>query len=218
MIDFIFNNLFLGIAMLITLLYLLLGVISMFQLIEYKRAHQNTDYSALLSSPLAPGISVIAPAFNESQTIVENIKALFKLQYNNYEIIVVNDGSSDDTLEKVIREFSLEKVEYELFSAILTQPVRGVYKSQNSAYSFLMVVDKENGGKADALNAGINISRNPYFVSIDVDCVIVPDALLKLTKPFLSYSHRKMVATGGVIRIANSCKIEKWTGAKSKCA
>ena len=83
-----------------------------------------------------------------------------------------------------------------------------MYRSSNRAYSFLTVIDKENGGKADALNAGINISQYPYFISIDVDCVIVPDALLRLVKPFLGYSSKKVVATGGVIRIANSCKIE----------
>lgn len=208
MIDFIFNNLFLAIALLIMLIYLLLGVISLVELLEYKRGHRDADFNAMLSSPLAPGITVIAPAYNESKTIIENIKGLFSIHYNNYEIVVVNDGSRDDTLEKVIKEFSLEKVEEELYSTIPTQPVRGVYKSKNKAYSFLTVVDKQNGGKADALNAGINVSRNPYFVSIDVDSVIVPDALLKLAKPFLSYTTKRVVATGGVIRVANSCKIE----------
>jgi cellulose synthase/poly-beta-1,6-N-acetylglucosamine synthase-like glycosyltransferase len=208
MISFIFNNLILATAIFLSFVYLLLGVISMFQLIDHRRANRNTDYSTLLSSPFAPGISVLAPAFNESRTIVDNIKALFSIHYNNFEIIVVNDGSTDNTLETIISEFELEKVDYALYASIPTQKIKGVYRSSNRAYSFLTVIDKENGGKADALNAGINISQYPYFISIDVDCVIVPDALLRLVKPFLGYSSKKVVATGGVIRIANSCKIE----------
>ncbi len=208
MADIFFNNLFLVIAALIMAIYLFLGVISMFQLLEYKRANRYTDFSALLSSPLAPGVTVIAPAYNESETIVDNIKALFKLQYNNYEIIVVNDGSKDDTLDKIRREFDLVEAEYIAYAALPTQPVNGIYKSRNQAYSFLTVVDKQNGGKADALNAGINVSHFPYFVAIDVDCIVVPDALQKLVKPFLSHTDNKTIATGGVIRIANSCKIE----------
>lgn len=208
MANIFFNNLFLVIAALIMAIYLFLGVISMFQLIEYKRANRYTDFSAILSSPLAPGVTVIAPAYNESKTIVDNIKALFTLQYNNYEIILVNDGSIDDTLDKIIREFDLVKAEYIAYAALPTQPVNGVYKSRNQAYSFLTVVDKQNGGKADALNAGINVSHFPYFVAIDVDSIVVPDALQKLVKPFLSHTDNKTIATGGVIRIANSCKIE----------
>jgi cellulose synthase/poly-beta-1,6-N-acetylglucosamine synthase-like glycosyltransferase len=208
MADILFNNLFLVIAAFIMAIYLFLGVISMFQLIEYKRVNRHTDFSTLLSSPLAPGITVIAPAYNESQTIIENVKALFTLQYNNYEIILVNDGSTDDTLDKIIREFDLVETEYIAYAALPTQPVNGIYKSKNHAYSFLTVVDKQNGGKADALNAGINVSHHPYFVAIDVDCIVVPDALQKLVKPFLSHTDNKTIATGGVIRIANSCKIE----------
>jgi len=208
MADIFFNNLFLIIAALIMAIYLFLGIISMFQLIEYKRANRYADFSAILSSPLAPGITVIAPAYNESKTIVDNIKALFTIQYNNYEIILVNDGSTDDTLDKIIREFDLVETEYIAYAALPTQPVRSIYKSKNKAYSFLTVVDKQNGGKADALNAGINVSHFPYFVAIDVDCILVPDALQKLVKPFLSHTDNKTIATGGVIRIANSCKIE----------
>lgn len=208
MADIFFNNLFLIIAALIMAIYLFLGVISMFQLIDYKRANRYADFSAILSSPLAPGITVIAPAYNESKTIVDNIKALFTIQYNNYEIILINDGSTDDTLDKIIREFDLVEAEYIAYAALPTQPVKGIYKSRNQAYSYLTVVDKQNGGKADALNAGINVSHFPYFVAIDVDCILVPDALQKLVKPFLSHTDNKTIATGGVIRIANSCKIE----------
>lgn len=166
------------------------------------------DYSILLSSPFAPGISVLAPAFNESKTIIDNIKALLAIQYSNFEVIIINDGSKDDSLEKVIREYELEKVDYVVNYRISTKPVRGIYRSRNRAYHFLTVIDKENGGKADSLNAGINISRHDLFVAIDVDSVIIPDALPKLVKPFLQTEHERVIATGGAVRVANSCHLE----------
>jgi cellulose synthase/poly-beta-1,6-N-acetylglucosamine synthase-like glycosyltransferase len=153
-------------------------------------------------------VSVIAPAYNESLTIVDNIKALLGLYYPNFEIIIVNDGSKDDTLEKTIDAFELEKVPYVVDVKIASNPIRGIYKSKKKSYSNLTVIDKVNGGKADALNAGINISKADYFISIDVDSIIDPSALQKLIKPFLEETDKKIIAVGGVIRIANSCRIE----------
>jgi len=161
----------------------------------------------ILSSPFAPSISIIAPAFNEERTIIDNIRALLSLFYHDFEVIIVNDGSTDKSLERVIEAYDLEMVDFAVNYQIPTQQVRGVYKSRNKSFSNLIVVDKENGGKADALNAGINISNNDYFVSIDVDSIISSDALLKLAKPFLEEKEKRIIATGGVIRIANSCVI-----------
>jgi len=152
-------------------------------------------------------ITVIAPAYNESLTIVENIKALLALYYPNFEIVVVNDGSKDNTLEKAIEAFDLEKVTHVVDYKISCQEIRGIYKSRKRAFNNLTVVDKFNGGKADALNSGINIAKGDYFISIDVDSIIDPYALQKMIKPFLEEPHRRVIATGGVIGIANSCKI-----------
>ena len=192
----------------ICLSYLLLGTVSALQLIHYKKSNSFVDHNLLLSSPMAPGISVIAPAYNESKTIVDNINALLSLHYSVFEVIVVNDGSKDDSLEKIIREYELEKVDFAVNYQLQTKEVRAVYRSTNKAYQFLTVVDKENGGKADSLNAGINVSQYDYFVGIDVDSVIEPDALVKMIKPFLEARKNKVIATGGAIYIANSCKIE----------
>jgi len=188
--------------------YFWLAIVSAKELIKNIRESKTTNYDALLSSPLTPMISVLAPAFNESLTIVENIKALLGLYYPSFEIIIINDGSKDDTLEKTIAAFDLEKVPYAFDYKIRCQEIRGIYKSNVKAYSNLTVIDKFNGGKADALNAGINVAKGDYFISIDVDSIIDPHALKKLIKPFFEQTDRRVIAAGGVIQIANSCVIE----------
>ncbi|NQU52092.1 MAG: glycosyltransferase family 2 protein, partial [Bacteroidetes bacterium] len=188
--------------------YFWLAIISAKELLKNINEAKITNYDALLSSPFASKISVLAPAYNESRTIVENIKALLGLYYPSFEIIVINDGSKDDTLEKTIKAFELEKVPYVIDYKIPCQEIRGIYKSRKKAYNNLTVIDKINGGKADALNSGINISKGEYFISIDVDSIIDPHALKKLIKPFFEETERKVIAVGGVIQIANSCKFE----------
>lgn len=188
--------------------YIWLAIVSAKELIKNVHEAQTTNFAVLSSSPFTPKISLLAPAYNESLTIVENIKALLSLYYQDFEIIVVNDGSKDDSLEKTIAAFDLEKVIYAIDYKIRCQEIRGIYKSRNKAYSNLTLVDKMNGGKADALNAGINISKGDYFISIDVDSIINPYALQKLIKPFFEVYDKKVIAVGGVIQIANSCKIK----------
>lgn len=206
-IRIIFENLILVYAICIMMSYVILSVISAIMLKRYMKTQSYTDYNQIISSPFAPGISVIAPAFNESVTIVENIRALLSLFYHDFELIIVNDGSADDTLEKAILAYDLEKVDYAVSYYIPCKKVRGVYKSKNKSFSNLLVVDKENGGKSDALNAGMNISSKDYFVAIDVDSIIESDALLRLIKHFLDEKDKKIIAVGGSIRIANSCTI-----------
>ena len=203
----IFENFFLIYAFCVFGLYAWLAVVSARELIKTHYHARNTNYDAIISSPFAPMITVIAPAYNESLSIVENIKALLTLYYPNFEIVVVNDGSRDNTLEMAIEAFDLEKVTYLVDSKIPCQEIRGIYKSRKKAFNNLTIVDKLNGGKADALNSGINIAKGDYFISIDVDSIIDPYALQKMIKPFLEEPHRKVIATGGVIGIANSCKI-----------
>lgn len=188
--------------------YVVLALISAFALRKYIKSSKLYDYSRIISSPFAPSVSVIAPAYNESATIAENIRSLLSLHYSDFEVIIVNDGSTDDSLQKVIRLYDMERVDYAVHYAVSCKPIRGVYKSKNKSFSKLILIDKVNGGKADALNAGINISRNDYFLAIDVDSLIEHDALLKLIKPFLDETDKKVIATGGVVRIANSCKIK----------
>ncbi len=206
-IRILFERFILIYAICIALFYIFLAIVSIFVLRSYLRKNSFVNYEVILSSPFAPSISIIAPAYNEEKTIVENIRALLSLFYHDFEVIIVNDGSADATLKKAIEAYDLELVDFAVNYKIPTQEVRGVYKSRNSSFSNLIVIDKENGGKADALNSGINVSNNDYFVSIDVDSIISSDALLKLAKPFMEEKKRRIIATGGVIRIANSCVI-----------
>lgn len=188
--------------------YLLLAAISITGLKKYLKKNSFSDYNSILNSPLAPPISIIAPAYNEGKTIVDNAKSLLALHYNNFEVLIINDGSKDDTLQKLIEAFDLKKIDTPLTILIPCQEIRGIYKSSNPAFKKFSVIDKANGGKADALNAGINVASAPYITCIDVDCVLEQDSLIKMVKPFLEETKKRVIASGGVVRIANSCEIE----------
>jgi cellulose synthase/poly-beta-1,6-N-acetylglucosamine synthase-like glycosyltransferase len=153
----------------------------------------------------APNIAVLAPAFNEEVTIVESVTSLLALHYPDFEVIVINDGSKDATLATVVNHFGLSRVERFHDYRVKHNPIRGLYAS--ARLPRLLVVDKENGGKSDALNAGINVARAELFCSIDADSLLEPDALLRAVRPFVE-EPRKTVAAGGTIRIANGSRIE----------
>lgn len=188
--------------------YVFLAIVSGISLKEYFKQNRFVRHKNLLSVSTAPGISLIAPAYNEGFTIEENVRSLLSIDYTNFNVIVVNDGSKDDSLERLIRGYDLQLTTDVYDPAIPTKNVRGIYASKNPSFAKLIVVDKENGGKADALNVGVNLSKNPYVVCIDVDCVLENDVLLKLSKPFLEAHDKKVIATGGVVRIANSCEVQ----------
>jgi cellulose synthase/poly-beta-1,6-N-acetylglucosamine synthase-like glycosyltransferase len=205
---FILNAVFIITALIFTT-YLVLTIFSAITLRKYLRKNSYVDYNSIVASPLAPSLSVIAPAFNESETIIDNIRTLLSLYYNNYEVVVINDGSKDDSLEKIIAAYELEKVNYYFDYHLPCKRIRGVYKSRNRSFKKLTVIDKANGGKADSLNAGLNVCRNKLVVSIDADSIMEPDALLKLVKPFMEGKEKRVIGAGGVIRIANSCEISE---------
>ena len=205
----LFANIIFILTLVIFTSYLLLGIFSAMALRKYLRKNSYINYNTLVLSPLVPRISIIAPAFNESKSIIDNVRTLLSLYYNNFEVIIVNDGSTDDTFQKIVQAFELVKVNYYFDYRIPCERIKGVYKSDNPSYNRLTVIDKNNGGKADSLNAGINISRNSLIVTIDADSIIESDSVLKLVKPFLEEKDRKVIGTGGVIRIVNSCDIER---------
>ncbi|SDR04955.1 Glycosyltransferase, catalytic subunit of cellulose synthase and poly-beta-1,6-N-acetylglucosamine synthase [Chryseobacterium soldanellicola] len=192
----------------VALIYGWIGIYALGAVIRYKKENTFTDYSIIAADPNAPVFSLIAPAYNEGMTIVENVRSLLSLYYHNLEIIIVNDGSKDDSLQKLIDAYELECVHFFVQGKIETNKIRGIYKSKNPAFKKLIIVDKENGGKADALNVGINVSSGEYLVCIDVDCILEQDSILKLAKPFLQQTDKKIIACGGVIRLANNCVIE----------
>lgn len=213
-------------------IYALLAILSLWGIIKFRRKNSYTDYTQMLHSPLAPGISIIAPAFNEGLTIISNVRSLLTLNYPRFEVIIVNDGSTDDTLQKLIHEFELIEVDFAYHERIRSQPVKRIFKSSNTIYDKLLVIDKVNGkSKADASNAGINAAAHHYFLCTDVDCIIEKDTLLRMIKPFMDEEHRKIkeigdpcpecgfihveedsmrvIATGAALRIANSCEIDE---------
>lgn len=199
---------FFGFAFLAILSYVVLAIISIIETASYMKKNSFVNYNDIVSSSISPSISIIAPAYNETLNIVENVRSLLSNHYASYDVIIVNDGSKDDSLEKLIKAYDLVKVEYTINNQIPTKPLReGVFKSTNPAFEKLIVVDKENGGKADALNTGLNISTNKYVACIDVDCLLLEDSLQKMIKPFLESNGAVVIASGGVIRIANSCVI-----------
>lgn len=151
-------------------------------------------------------ISIIVPAYNEEASIVENVRSMLALHYPNFEVIVVNDGSRDATMAKLIEAFDLTPVHRPHEEEVAHAPVRGLYG--NKDLPNLIVVDKENGGKSDALNAGMNLCRFPLFCAVDADSVLEPDALLRAVQPFAEDPDR-VIAVGGTIRIANGCTVSR---------
>ncbi len=151
-------------------------------------------------------ISLVVPAYNESTSIVTSIKALLQLEYPDFEVIVVNDGSSDDTLEKLIAAFKLSPYPEAYRKQVPCRAIRATYRS--ARYRNLRVVSKENGGcKADAVNAGINICRNPLVAVVDADGVLQRNSLTRAVRPFLE--NPETVAAGGAVRIANGCTLRE---------
>lgn len=200
--------LFLLYGLAVFIIYAWIAVYALGAVLGYKKRNTFTDYSIIAANPNAPTFSIIAPAYNEGMTIVENVRSLLSLYYHNLEIIIVNDGSKDDSMQRLIEAYELESLSFYVQGKIPTSEIRGIYKSKNPAFKKLIIVDKINGGKADALNVGINISSGEYLVCIDVDCILEQDAILKLAKPFLEQTDKKVIACGGVIRLANNCRIE----------
>ncbi|MBO4593371.1 MAG: glycosyltransferase family 2 protein [Bacteroidaceae bacterium] len=158
-------------------------------------------------SPFTPGVSIVAPAYNEEVTVVDNVHSLLAQDYPNFEVIIVNDGSKDKTLEKLIENFELVEVPYEYVYKVNCKPFKRLFKSTNIKYSRLVVVDKVNGGtKADAVNGGLNVVQNPYFINTDVDCILARDAIYHCIFPVLL--DNKVIAVSGTMSMSNGCKTE----------
>ena len=184
------------------------GVYLLLTLLAARALQRNQRYRELEALPLAhsllmPPISVLVPAYNEETTITATVESLMQLSYPEYEVVVINDGSKDATLQVLIERFGLLPYPEAYRVQIPTQEVRGIYRS--TRFPRLRVIDKANGGKADSLNAGINTSRYPLFCGVDADSILQRDSLEKVVQPFLRSPD--MVATGGTIRAANGCDV-----------
>jgi cellulose synthase/poly-beta-1,6-N-acetylglucosamine synthase-like glycosyltransferase len=188
----------------INAIYFFLTMMGFFALRRYHARLTFEQRYLLIRSPLVPEISVIAPAYNEAVTCRESVKAMLKLNYPRIQVIVVNDGSTDDTLKILIEEFRLYRSARAPLGPLPHKPIRAIYESRDPIR--LLVVDKENGGKADSLNAGLDVARSPLVAAVDSDSLIEPDALLQAVKPFLEDPDRTL-ACGGMIRVVNGCDV-----------
>ncbi|NIA24792.1 MAG: glycosyltransferase [Gammaproteobacteria bacterium] len=160
----------------------------------------------MLSSDTTPPVSIIIPAYNEAAGIAESVRSMAMLKYAKKEIIVVNDGSTDDTLQQLIDEFRMEPVDTPYRARLETQPVRRTYRSRLPLP--IVVVDKDNGGKGDAINAGINVSRCPYVMATDADMVLDEECLLRAVRHFVE-DRARTVAVGGNVRPLNGCEVRR---------
>jgi cellulose synthase/poly-beta-1,6-N-acetylglucosamine synthase-like glycosyltransferase len=183
--------------------YAVLLVLSVPEIWENTRLAEDEDQQRLMQSDALPPITILVPAHNEGATIQGSVTALLSLEYRHLEVIVVNDGSQDDTLDRLRESFALYEIPRTYPERIATQRVRALYKSRTRTK--LLVIDKENGGKADALNAAINASRWPLVIAVDADTLVEHDALIRLTRPFLL--GRQVAAVGGTVRVANGCTV-----------
>jgi cellulose synthase/poly-beta-1,6-N-acetylglucosamine synthase-like glycosyltransferase len=183
--------------------YFLFTVLSLVGLFHYRNLNTYASFKDVFRLPLVKPVSIIAPAYNEEKTIVESVKSLLSLEYPQFEVIVVNDGSTDQTLEKLIKFFGLERSNRVFRKVVDHKPVKAIYASP--LYPSLVVIDKVNGKKADANNAGLNVSRYPLFCAVDSDSILEKEALLKIVRPFLEDPERT-VAAGGIIRLSNGCR------------
>ena len=199
-----FNALVLVYFVLVNAFYLGTSVIAFRVLRRYARRLKSLDVEELIATAGAPPITLVATAYNESATCVEAVRSLLTLSYSDYEILVVNDGSTDATIATLTAAFELEPAPRAPTAALPTRPVRGTLHSRR--HPNLWVVDKENGRKADALNAGLNYCRTPLFCAIDSDSLLEREALSRVVRPFLE--DTKVIAVGGIIRVVNGCTVK----------
>jgi len=190
----------------VNLTYTLLLTVAFFSIIRHIRRIKYSSRNDISMSPETPPVSVLIPAYNEENNIVSSVKAALALNYPFFDVIVINDGSEDGTLKALVEAFGLRKIDLVYRDVLKTRAVRGFYHS--SAHPALLVIDKERGGKPDALNCGINACRSPYFCSVDADSVLERDALLRLIAPVIE-STVPVVASGGVVRAINGSVVEE---------
>lgn len=184
--------------------YLALSVIAFRAVRRYAVRLRSLDVKETIAHAGAPPITLIAPAFNEEATAVESVRSLLSLNYPEYEVVVVNDGSKDATVERLIEAFDLRPFPKMSTFDVDTAEILQTYRSRRHPH--LWLVDKKNGGKADALNAGLCFCRTPLFCAMDADTLLERDALTRVVRPFLE--DARTIAAGGIIRIANGCTIE----------
>jgi cellulose synthase/poly-beta-1,6-N-acetylglucosamine synthase-like glycosyltransferase len=189
-------------------MYTFLMCLSLYAVSLHSKFAAEKPYGDMADSPDTPPITLIVPAYNEEKVIVDTVLSLRDLNYPGKEILVVDDGSNDGTIEQLIERFRLRRVDVIYREALDASPVKAFY--HNPEMQELLVMSVEHGGKSRALNAGINMARSPYFCTVDADSIIEKDALLRLMAPVVQ-STQNTVVSGGIVRIANGCGVDHGT-------
>jgi len=199
-----YNYIVLTYFLIICTIYFILNILSFRNILRYNKKVHFVDLNRIFRLKNYKPISIIVPTYNEEHGIVESVKSLLQLEYPDFQVVVVNDGSTDKTLDVLFKNFGIRQVSFSPFYKLFSKPIISIYMSHE--FPNLIVIDKENGGKADAINAGINIASNPLIAVVDADSLLERDCLLKIARPFMEDDN--VVAVGGTIRIANGCVIK----------
>ncbi len=197
------NGLFFWYFVALNTIYLILLAIASKEIWAYKNLG-NIEAGLKLPDEFSKPFSVLVPAFNEEVHIVESVKALLVLDYPEHEVVVCNDGSEDNTLQSLIDNFNLKKVDVTCPKPEYDEFIRAVYFSESEHR--LMVIDKVNTGKAHSLNVGHEFSRYPYICSVDADSILAPDSMQRMMQDFVAAPGT--AARGGVVRLSNGSVIE----------
>ena len=200
----IFNKIVLSYYLCYALIYIFFVIASINSMQKERKKSLYRDNFDIVSSKYAFFISILVPCFNEENSIVQNVKSIMNMDYQDFEVIVINDGSKDSSLDTMIENFKLIRTDLKYSLDISCKEIRGVYLSLN--YPNLLVVDKLNGGKADALNAGINVSRGDLITTIDADSILERNSLSLVVEPFVYKEN--VVASCGIVRVANGSTIK----------
>lgn len=188
---------------LLNLGYTLFGYLGLRSIVVYSRELSQITLRDLLARESYKPVSILVPAYNEEKVIVASVRSFLALRYPEFEVIVISDGSTDRTIPELIKAFALVEVPAIYCKTLQSQPVRRMFRS--ARHPNLVVLEKDNGGKADALNAAIDVARYPLVCSVDADSLLDADALLRATRPFLEDDN--VVAIGGTIRPLNGATV-----------
>ncbi|MBW8826019.1 MAG: glycosyltransferase family 2 protein [Acidobacteria bacterium] len=199
----IFDLFMIGYFAVLAVIYTALAFVGWRSVEDYVARRPMRDYNWVGRSPLSLPVSILAPAYNEGPVIVPAMRALMASQFVNFEVIVINDGSKDDTLHQLKDGFGLVPASRVPRANLVTKAVRDLWMSPTEPR--IVVIDKENGGKADALNVGLRYARNPLVCAIDADTILDPGALSRLVWEF--QSSPDTIATGGIVRIVNGSTV-----------
>lgn len=205
-IDYL-NIFFMYYVFIYAIVYFISTIYSILELDTYKRKQIYFNDLKIRNDKNNTPISILVPAYNEEDTILDCINSLLDLDYYEYEIIVIDDGSSDETSQVVKKAFNLERVERPIRRVVKCKNEKSIYERNITNNIKLTLVTKENGGKSDALNMGINLSKYPLFVTIDADSILQNDSLKNIVAPFME--DDTTIAVGGSIKVANSVVLDK---------